>query len=347
MNISHFLDADHLLVKTLAGSHSYGTSLPTSDVDYRGIFLADPINYRTPFFPVEMIESQTEEDTSYYELSKFMKLYLDANPNIVELLWVDEEDIVSTSEGYKHLRSHRSELLSSKVAFTFSGYATAQLKRIKGHNKWISNPQPVESPKPCEFLSVVLWLSKTIKHRPNINDFLNDHRLIPYGNNMYGIFPEKGRTLWDEYGNLNETFEGHLEQLGPPLIMVKWNKEEYKVKKEKHEQYWTWKNNRNKVRSELEEDHGYDTKHAMHLVRLMRMGVEILRDEIVLVKRPDAEELLAIRNGAWTYDELLKYAEDMDNQIQNVWYKQTKLPKHPNIKLAAKVMMKVQDIMWK
>lgn len=129
---------DNLLVRHLGGSHAYGTSLPTSDVDYRGIFCADPVNVRTPFFPVREAEVQDEEDTKYYELAHFMKLCLDCNPNIVETLWVDDEDIVVRTPAYDLLRENREALLSSKVAFTFSGYALAQLKRIKGHNKWLT-----------------------------------------------------------------------------------------------------------------------------------------------------------------------------------------------------------------
>ena len=48
---------DNLLVKHYAGSKAYGTSLPTSDTDFRGIFVADPINVRTPFFPVREVEA--------------------------------------------------------------------------------------------------------------------------------------------------------------------------------------------------------------------------------------------------------------------------------------------------
>jgi hypothetical protein len=92
--------------------------------------------------------------------------------------------------------------------------------------------------------------------------------------------------------------------------------------------------------------HG-NTKHAMHLVRLLRMGVEILRDGNVIVKRPDAEELLAIRNGAWTYDELVKYAESMDKEVREVWYKKTELPKKPNIKFAAELLMETQELVWR
>lgn len=335
-----------MLVKHRAGSHAYGTALPSSDLDYRGIFCADPINIRTPFFPIRESEDSEEEDTKYYELAHFMKLCLECNPNIVETLWVDDSDIVFRTAAYNILRSERHMLLSSKIAFTTTGYAIAQLKRIKGHNKWIMNPQPKEPPKPCNFLSVVQWFGKVKNLTPDIHNFRDDHRLIPYGSNIFGVYPWSGYSLYDANGHINDRFEDARWKWDAPIMIVKWNKEEYKRAKEKHEQYWTWKNERNEVRSQLEEHHGFDTKHAMHLVRLMRMGIEALRDGKIVVKRPDAEELLAIRNGAWTYEEIIEYAEQMDHEIREVWYKKTSLPKRPNLKFAAKLLMMVQDEVW-
>ena len=51
---------DNMLVKHYAGSHSYGTALPDSDVDFRGVFCADPVNILTPFFPVRECEDQDD-----------------------------------------------------------------------------------------------------------------------------------------------------------------------------------------------------------------------------------------------------------------------------------------------
>jgi hypothetical protein len=81
------------------------------------------------------------------------------------------------------------------------------------------------------------------------------------------------------------------------------------------ESYETWKAERNPVRAELESRHGYDTKHAMHLVRLMRMGLEILQTGELHVRRPDAEELRAIRDGALSYDELMEIATALQSKM--------------------------------
>ena len=47
-------------------------------------------------------------------------------------------------------------------------------------------------------------------------------------------------------------------------------------------------------------------KHAMHLYRLLGEGLELLTTGIITFPRPDAQELLAIRQGDYTYDQLME-----------------------------------------
>lgn len=344
---SQQLMKDNLIVKHYAGSLAYGTALPTSDTDFRGIFVADPINVRTPFFPVREVSDVEEEDTKIYELWQFMKLAVDCNPNVIETLWVDQSDIVITTPAYELLRKNAPSLLSSKIAFTTSGYALAQLKRIKGHNKWISNPQPEEAPKHIDYVSLIHNFTGNKTFKFNIREFERDHRLVPFSGETYGLYPVKGYSPYNATtGALNVEYEGDSHDLGTPLFIIKFNKDVYIRARETWTQYWTWRKNRNVARGELEEKFGYDTKHAMHLVRLLRMGAEALETGVLNVKRPDAEELLAIRNGAWTYEEVVEYAEHMDNYVRDVLYPNTVLPKKPDLKLAAQLIIDVQDLTW-
>jgi hypothetical protein len=341
---------DNLIVKHYAGSIAYGTNLPTSDVDYRGIFVADPINIRTPFFRVDECKDTTEEDTTIYELSQFCKLAADCNPNILESLFVDKSDIVFASPAYEHFRANSHLFLSAKIAFTTTGYAYAQLKRVKGHHKWINNPQPVKAPEQCKFISLVHNFTPEKIFKIDLYDYQTGYRLIPFSGDTYGVYPDANGgagTFNLDTGNLNTTYDGNSDNLGTPLFIIKFNKSEYNTAKDYWSNYWTWKQNRNVARNELEEKFGYDSKHAMHLVRLMRIGEEVLTVGEYRVKRPDAAELLDIRNGKWTYEELLEYAEDMDNRIKNVLYKQTTLPKTPDIQRIARLIMDVQEIVWK
>lgn len=364
---------DTTIVRHLAGSHAYGTNIEGSDLDIRGIFAAPEKYIRTPFFTVKEVEVQDEEDTKLYELTQFMKLYLEMNPNIVETLWVDPTDIEFKNEVYDHLRDNAQALLSKKAAFTFSGYAVSQLKRIKGHNKWLNNPQPKEPPRQTDFLSLVhnFTSRKMFKlDRETMHKVHTGHRLIPYGGDLFGVYEAPGYTTFDSNFTLNTNADGDLsgfytkdqtlrEKIAGmvlaepgfgirrlPLFIVKFNRDQYKQQKEVHKNYWSWVKNRNATRSALEEQFGYDTKHAMHLVRLLRMGEEILTNGEVHVKRPDAKELLDIRGGAWKYEQLVEYAEDKDNKIRGEFYKNSQLRKAPDIKLAAKVLMEAQDLSW-
>ena len=48
---------------------------------------------------------------------------------------------------------------------------------------------------------------------------------------------------------------------------------------------------------------------------LMRTCAEILTSGTVLVKRPDAAELLSIRQGAWSYERLIGWAREQDAKM--------------------------------
>lgn len=340
------------IVSHYAGSVAYGTQLPTSDLDIRGVFCADEIYIRSPWLSCGEVSVSDQEDTKFYELVKFVTLVVDQNPNIIETLWVDPADVIVSTPAYEYLVAHRHELLSSKCAFTFCGYATSQLKRIKGHNKWINSPQSEQPPRQIDYMSLVQDFSEAKYFKFTGEDMIAHHkdwRLIPYGNNVFGMYymPDKGYELFDSRYLLNTNYEGDRPQgVGSaPIRIVKFNKDVYDKDLDNHKNYWTWKKNRNQKRSELEEQFGFDTKHAMHLMRLLRMGKEILTNHEVVVKRPDAQELLDIRRGKFTYEEIIEEAERLESEIQAL-YKTTTLRRAVNTRTAARILIDTQELVW-
>lgn len=349
-------DKNFDIMRCYSGSLAYGTNLPTSDVDIRGLFSAPPECIRTPFFPIKEQTLVGEEDGKIYELTNFFKLFVEMNPNIIELMFVDQADLISTTDIYSYLREQAPGLMSKKVAFSFSGYAMAQLKRIRGHDKWINNPQPEALPTQKEFMRLShSWMDENLTKYQNFKFVLERLDAIsvflPMGDNIYGVigsydnpglFNADGSIRKVPYEQFSET-----DKKRQPLLVVKYLSEEHKMAKEKHRNYWKWKAERNEARHQLEVNFGYDTKHAMHLVRLMRMAEEILSTGEVLVKRPDAKELLDIRGGDWKLDELLAWAEEKDRYIREDLYKTSKiLPHTTDIHKAARVLMTAQDMAW-
>lgn len=64
-------------------------------------------------------------------------------------------------------------------------------------------------------------------------------------------------------------------------------------------------------RKQLVLEHGYDSKNAAHLIRLLRMCVEFFKTGSMNVKRPDAAELLDIKRGRWALGDIKALAKDL------------------------------------
>ena len=91
-------------------------------------------------------------------------------------------------------------------------------------------------------------------------------------------------------------------------------------------------------RKRLVEKHGYDTKNAGHLIRLLRMGTEFLDNGELHVFREDAEELLAIKRGEWTLEQVKADAERLFQKAE-VAYGQCTLPEEPPVD-------KIEDLLY-
>lgn len=68
-------------------------------------------------------------------------------------------------------------------------------------------------------------------------------------------------------------------------------------------------------RKELVERFGYDTKNASHLIRLLKMGIEVLATGELLIERPDNNMLLEIKRGEWKLEKVLKLSDKLFGQM--------------------------------
>lgn len=93
---------------------------------------------------------------------------------------------------------------------------------------------------------------------------------------------------------------------------------------------------------DLIEKYGYDTKHAMHLVRLFQMGIQILSKHELDTFRPNREELLSIRNGMYSLDEIKQYAEELNQQLEESMLV-SKIPDYPDFDKINKWLVETVD----
>jgi len=116
----------------------------------------------------------------------------------------------------------------------------------------------------------------------------------------------------------------------------------YRAALKHHDHYRTWRRDRNPERAALEARHGYDTKHAQHLCRLLRMGAEVLEEGVVRVRRPDAEWLRGIRRGMLGYDELLELVR-RELELLPGRVAVSPLPEEPDTEAAEALVIDLQE----
>jgi predicted nucleotidyltransferase len=73
---------DRTIYLTRHGSHAYGTNIPSSDIDIRGIAIA-PKPFYLGFSKVFEQAEQKDPDFVIFEIKKFFKLASVANPNAI------------------------------------------------------------------------------------------------------------------------------------------------------------------------------------------------------------------------------------------------------------------------
>lgn len=83
-------------------------------------------------------------------------------------------------------------------------------------------------------------------------------------------------------------------------------------------------------RKKLVEQFGYDCKNAAHLIRLLRMGIEFMNEGELHVERQDAPQLLEIKTGQWTLEQIQVEADRLFKRAEDA-YDRTTLPTHPDV----------------
>lgn len=350
----HFDVVPTTILLVVAGSHAYGTETDESDLDVRGICVA-PLDIRLSSYKrFEQYEDKLPsaffdklqqltggpplpagvyeiDDVVIYDIAKAIKLMGDCNPNMLELLFGDEKDIVLSNEHGDRLRSMRDSFLSLKLKHTYTGYARAQLARIKRHRGYLMGGIP-EKPTRKEY-GLPEGEGILDQRESSLIDEEIKAKLLSWGIEDFEMTPaerdvlrQRMREFWSHAIHCSEEeLDNKLEDIAAKSLGLTSEVREalsrerkYRAAMKGFKSYVKWKNERNPKRKELEEKYGFDCKHASHLIRIARMGVEILSTAEIKVKRPDAAELLGIRQGKRTFEDIVEETTKLEQQMDEL-----------------------------
>lgn len=302
---------DRIILLTLGGSHAYGTNVETSDVDIRGCALNSKSDLLGLSTFDQMVDSAT--DTTIYSFNKLVSLFLNCNPNTIEMLGCKPEHYFMVSDIGKQLLENKKIFLSKRCVYSFGGYANQQLRRLENalaHDHYDAEMQnkhlvgALESSLHAFNNSFApLMGGKDIKLYHDADNSYIDLSLTKYPIKDLSTLLNQFNSVYKDYDKLN---------------------------------------GRNKKKDDV-----HLNKHAMHLIRLYLMCLDLLeKEEIITYREKEREMLLAIRNGAYQKEDGSFRSEffDMVNEYeQRVQYakENTSLPETPNYKKVEELVMDV------
>lgn len=312
------------LLASLRGSLTYGTYVPhenssIDDVDIVSIYCGSEEFYYG-FDTKDSVESKVEKfDTIQYEVRKAIKLLAECNPNMIIMLWTDPKYFIYNTPAGIALLNNRDLFLSKLAYEKFFHYAASQLKKAEAFQpEWVWIFDKLEE---------VL-----VENGVNLQELNVDQKTR---NNILRL------ELLDS-GELDRCRKNgylpvaHYE--GDNRFSVGEVLEAYRRIKNR---YFAGGRTGAK-RKDLIKKYNWDCKNGSHLIRLIKLGIELVKTGNMMVDRTsiDADYLKDIKAGKYKLEEVKQNAEELFVEFEEVKNKST-LPERPDYKEIEKLCIQI------
>lgn len=354
MSLEELQASGRIIYSVVSGSHAYGTNTPESDVDLRGYYWVPPQDY-VSLFDVQPQTDDPNHDTCYYTLKRAFDLLKTANPNQIELLWMPKDCIqIARFPIMDEMIANRKLFISKKTYQAHASYSAMQIKKAKGKNKKVHNPQPETMPKKEDFCWVILgedgwegvWggndsskdrmpcrpvsikeagIDLSMYHVAALERVPNTYRLYLYDyedDKPKGVFRGNDMLVCESI-----SMEDEWERFKGLLI---YNKQDYEKAVKEWHSYWDWVKNRNDARW-LDQENGlvdFDAKNMMHCVRLLMSCEHIFThgEPLVRMEGEALAYLKKIRSGEVPYEKIMEDVEARDERLKKLYETSTLIP---------------------
>lgn len=284
-----------LLFLMKSGSHLYHLNTESSDEDYVGVFIPKE-EYFFGLKNIEQIDCSKKDkdennkntslaiDCVVYEIRKFTNLCFKCNPNILEMLFVNDSEILYEDSEFKNYRKMLSVNCPYKkgIEGAFFGYARNQQKKM------------------LEKIDNLRIIEDTYKF---LKDFLDKDK----DNNKLIIWEMKDNEEFKKYF----TFKDHSVSVKNIRNFIK--TDTLKIIKDKLQRTVNSYGNRTNSMREI----GYDKKFASHVFRLVSEGKQLLETGKIKFPLSDKDFIMDVKMGKLSRKEVVemadKYIDDFNN----------------------------------
>mgnify|MGYP000597137270 FL=1 len=301
----------NICILGLGGSRAYGTNLPESDIDIRGVAVRRKEDILLGNDFENFVDVNT--DTTIYSFDKIIDLLTKCNPNTIELLGLDTDDYIYKNEIGELLLKNKDIFLSNRCINTFSEYALQQLYRMQQK----TNAALTEEELNRHISGVLNNMSKKMKDKYNLDE------------NNLSFYLVDGKIKC----NIIAT-QCSIEDLSGMLSEFNNTLRDYR---------------KTSKRNEHALNHGKIAKHSMHLLRLYMMGIDLVSEGKIQTKRIKEHDLLMdIRNGVYLDENgipnkhFFEIVDEYKNKFENAC-KNSVLPDEPDIDKINTFRMEVNE----
>lgn len=308
---------DRIMFLTLGGSYSYGTNVETSDVDIRGCALNSPSDILGLTNFEQFVDEKT--DTTVYSFNKLIGLLVNCNPNTIEMLGCKPEHYIYMTDIGREMIENRKMFLSKRAVHSFGGYANAQLNRLEN----------------------ALARDRLEQARKEEHIRRSMENAVMGFETKYSNFDHGSIRLF--------TDESTRDDLDREIFV------DIDLKHFPARQLNTMTSEMYNVLSSYEKlngcnrkkDEAHLNKHAMHLIRLYLMCIDILeKEDIITYREKDHDLLMRIRGGEFMLEDGTYRPEffEMVNDLQkrtDYAKENTSLPEKPDMKKIEEFVMDV------
>lgn len=343
----------HILFETVIGSQAHGTATPKSDVDTSFVYMA----------PMEWLYDRGDyhdflrlsKDHIGYEIEYFLQLVAANNPTIFECLFTPEDCWVLKNEPvYDIVQSRRNEFITKVAKNSYLGYAAAQIRKAQGMDKFQNwSAERTKKKEPIDFC----WVIDTKSGYSTVpfTKFLADQGLdigsiavanVEHATHVFALFHGHDSFRGVFGGNSDQIMFTSIPKGMESIGLMFYNQDAYKMHNADWKRYMDWKENANRDRwVKTSDGNSIDGKNIMHLVRLTQMNREIATGQGCIVRRPNREELLMIRNGGKTIDEVVKWSVIEEKQIAEL-YKSSHLPDKVDMQMVKGILHQMRSTFY-
>lgn len=160
-----------------------------------------------------------------------------------------------------------------------------------------------------------------ILHSFQVNPGDTDPRFIMYdilGDNIQERIDKKeffgyaGIVQPDEIDRSNTVRLSSIPKGEMPICRMSYNKDAYSCHCKEYRETKEWERDRNQKRYSKAEEAGYNQKNMCHCIRLLTMAKEVSEGKgFNLWRTEDRDFLMGIKDGNYTYEYLMEYAEKL------------------------------------